>query len=307
MTQATAWVFYVDQRLVSKSSQVGRITFVLPEGTSTGTAFLVDECEVLSNFHVVFGPWYVSALRPPSPANQGIFELAEVTLADGSHPQAQAVPVAWGDYTGPDRQLRRPGEDWVLLTLDKCLGQQYGYYTLVDPAYDDDAAESGSLAAIGYSSGRQMVDSRCSIHWDGRKLADGALFHDCATLQGDSGGPIVKRGTNRVVAIASGYRSGKGLCAVGTGYLRWRWSGDCTNTAVPMSLAVTGRIDTAMAAARAQRELLRLGYDAGRPGDIADPKLAAAIRAFQRQARLLPTGEASWSLVALLCLRRLNI
>ena len=299
LTKATAWVFYVDQRLVSKSSQVGRITFDLPEGTSTGTAFLVDHCEVLTNFHVVFGPWYVTALTPPSQANMGRFELTDVDLADGSHPTAKAIPVIWGDYKGPDRQFRKPKEDWALLTLDRCLGAPYGSYTLIDPAYDDDAVERGGLSAIGYSAGRQMIDSHCSIEVDDRTSHD-ALLHDCATLQGDSGGPIFMRGTGRVVAIASGYRAGQGQCATALGFLRGRWSGECTNIAVPMSLDVIKRIESAAAAVRTQRELLRLGYDAGNFGNIDHPALATAIRAIQKKVGLPVTGEAGHALEKIL-------
>ena len=306
-SEARAWVFYVDQRLISNSTQVGRISFDMAEGRSTGTAFRIDDCEILTNFHVAFGPWYVTALRPPSSLSQGIFELQEVTLADGSHPTARAVPIAWGDYTGPDRQLRRPGEDWALLTLDKCLGKKYGHFTLLDPAFDDDAVDSGRLAAFGYSSGRQMVDSRCSFRASKAMVADGALFHDCVALQGDSGGPIVIRGTNRVVAIDSGYRASVGLCAFGSGHLRSRWTSDCTNIAVPMSQMLTARIDRALLAARTRRELSRLGFDVGRPEIIDDPKLTRAIRVFQKQTGFAVTGESSWSLLSFLFLRRPSI
>ena len=251
----------------------------------------------------MFGPWYVTALRPPSRANVGIFELPDVHLADGGHPMARAVLVAWGDYSGPDRQQRRPGEDWVLLTLDRCLGLQHGHFVLVDPIFSEDAAEPGGLAAIGYSSGRQMIDALCSMVPHPRASAPGAVRHDCASLQGDSGGPILLRGTNRVVAIASGYTAGTGLCAVGSGQLRQRWSSACTNIAVPLSLAVIDRVKAAVYRAQAQRYLLRLGYDAGEFGDIASPKLAAAIRLVQQRAGFAVTGESSYSLTCLLHMR----
>ena len=105
---ASAWVFRADLREASNFAPVGVIEFSLPEGRSRGTAFLVGECGVMTNFHVAFGPWYLTALRPPSNANRGTFTLTQVTLANGEHPSAGAIPVFWGDYTGPDRQFRRP-------------------------------------------------------------------------------------------------------------------------------------------------------------------------------------------------------
>ena len=100
---ASAWVFHTDLREASNFAPVGVIEFSLPEGRSRGTAFLVDECTVMTNFHVAFGPWYVTALRPPSNASRGTFTLTQVTLANGEHPATGAIPVIWGDYTGPDR------------------------------------------------------------------------------------------------------------------------------------------------------------------------------------------------------------
>ena len=119
---ASAWVFSPDLRKAANFSSVGVIEFSLPEGRSTGTAFLIGECTVMTNFHVAFGPWYVTALHPPSNAGRGTFTLTQVTLENGEHPSTGAIPVIWGDYMGPDRQFRTPANDWVLLALEKCLG-----------------------------------------------------------------------------------------------------------------------------------------------------------------------------------------
>ena len=64
-----------DTRVASHALRVGVITFELPEGRSTGTAFLISRCEIMTNFHVVFGPWYVTALKPPSREQQGRFTI----------------------------------------------------------------------------------------------------------------------------------------------------------------------------------------------------------------------------------------
>ncbi len=90
---ASAWVFNADLREASNFAPVGVIEFSLPEGKSTGTAFLISECTVMTNFHVVFGPWYLTALRPPSSAGRGTFTLTQATLRNGKHPTSAAIPV----------------------------------------------------------------------------------------------------------------------------------------------------------------------------------------------------------------------
>ena len=280
--QARSWVIDGDTRVASHALRVGVITFELPEGRSTGTAFLISRCEIMTNFHVVFGPWYVTALKPPSREQQGRFTLTAVTLEDGSHPSATAIPAAWGDYRGPDRQFRRPGEDWAILTLDNCLGQTYGWFIPDDPAYADDITDEGDLTAIGYSSGRQMMDGDCSLLPGGGAV----LLHDCTALSGDSGAPVFSRISNKVVAIISGYRSSvsDGGCEQGEA---------CFNTAVPLTLTVIRHIDVAKAALETQRYLLRMGYDAGQFGDIASSKLSAAIALAETSLGYPPTGKPS--------------
>ena len=142
---ASAWVFNPDLRKASNFSPVGVIEFSLPEGRSTGTAFLVGECTVMTNFHVVFGPWYLTQLRPPSNANRGTFTLTQVTLPNGGHPSTGAIPVIWGDYTGPARQILQPANDWVVLALEECLGTRHGYLLPYDATLNDDIPDQGWL------------------------------------------------------------------------------------------------------------------------------------------------------------------
>jgi hypothetical protein len=196
-----SWVFYADDRQPSHSARVGTLSVDLPEGSGTGTAFLVDECGILTNFHVAFGPWIVTALRPPSHDFTGTFTLTEVTRPDGSHPATRAIPAAWGDYLGPERQWRRPEEDWAYLTLDDSFGIEHGWFDLREADVYEPAIDRG-FTATGYSAGRQMADPACAASAD---RADGAKewLHDCATLAGDSGGPIFHAGTLTVVALAA--------------------------------------------------------------------------------------------------------
>jgi hypothetical protein len=284
-----AWVFYADDRVPSHSARIGTFTIDLPEGSGTGTAFLIDECGILTNFHVVFGPWYVTALRPPSHAFAGTFTLTEVTLPDGSHPSARATPVIWGDYLGPDRQMRRPQEDWVYLALDRCLGSTYGWFELREAGLYEPPVEKG-FTAIGYSTGRQMVDPRCAARPESEDAADAkGWLHDCAVRAGDSGGPIFRAGTLTVVALASAYRAGSGgkracLAAGPDRTADWvpGWNGGCANVAVPVTTAMRERIWEASIALGMQALLARHGYDTGPPGAIESPRLQAAIAQAER-------------------------
>jgi hypothetical protein len=301
-----AWIFYADDRLPSHSARIGTLTIELPEGSGTGTAFLVDPCGILTNFHVVFGPWYVTALRPPSHEFAGTFTLTEVTLPDGSHPAARATPVIWGDYLGPDRQSRVPENDWAYLTLDSCLGSRYGFFDLRDA----DAAPpvDHGFSAIGYSAGRQMADPTCAAR--AALATDGkGWLHDCALLPGDSGGPIFRGGTLTVVALASGYRaiSGDRDClaadpgAADDPFLAW--GRGCANVAVPMTLAIRDQLCAADIAVGVQHALTELGYDAGPIGVIESPHAKAAIRQVEREMGWAVTGEPTDILNKVLQLR----
>jgi hypothetical protein len=286
----SSWVFYADDRQPSHSARIGTLSVDLPEGSGSGTAFLIDECGILTNFHVVFGPWTVSALRPPSHGFTGIFTLTEVTLPDGPHPATRAIPVVWGDYLGPDRQWRRPEEDWAYLVLEDCLGFDHGYFDLREADLYEPAIDRG-FTATGYSAGRQMVDPACVARADRAPDAKGWL-HDCATLAGDSGGPIFHVGTLTVVALASGYRAeaaGRACLSVATGD-EWfaSWGSGCANVAVPISSAMRERIWDAYQAVSMQGLLIKHGYQAGPLGDIDSPQLQAAIAEAKRDVGMDP-------------------
>lgn len=305
---ASAWVFNPDLRKAANFSPVGVIEFSLPEGRSTGTAFLIGECTVMTNFHVAFGPWYVTALRPPSNAGKGTFTLTQVTLANGEHPSTGVIPVIWGDYLGPERQFMRPANDWVVLALEDCLGPRHGYLLPYDAALNDDIPDRGGFAAVGYSAGRQMVDSNCSIRPGGGSGAGATMLNDCAALPGDSGAPIIRRGTNRVVAMISGFHAGSSMsCSSFKGVVYEPWNLQCTNGAIPFSVPLIERIDSANCAIYAQNLLSRLGYDAGPYGVIDQPLLARAIEQVQSDMGMVPTGKLNTPLGEMLRLRTMGI
>ncbi len=293
--------------LVRKASAfrtVGRIAFDLPEGRSTGTGFQVGDCTILTNFHVVFGPWYVTALKPPSSATAGTYELTGVTLPDGSHPKTRAVPVIWGDYTGPDRQFRKPQNDWVLLATEECLGYSYGYLAVNDPRFDEEINDYAAYSSIGYSSGSQMVDRGCTISTAVGSIPGGVLYHNCAAMPGDSGAPIIRSDSRRVVAITSGYRaSGKPGCDIRQDGLSKQRNAPCSNVAVPILREISEYISKVDADAATQQQLLSLGYQAGSFGAFDQPIFTSAIRQVQSDLGLSVNGQSSCGLATILKLR----
>jgi len=305
----SGWVFYADDRKPYRSQRVGILEFELPEGTARGTAALVDRCGIVTNFHVVFGPWQVTMLRPPSRAIQGTFTLTEMTLPNGAHPSTRATPLVWGNYLGADRHFRRAEEDWAYLVLDDCFGQRYGYFNMRGLAPEDLELGEDRFAAIGYSAGRQMLDPACSIHAVGTVITGGPWLHDCALLTGDSGGPIVQRGTTTLVALGEGVSDsfGSDECQAPvrapTASPVPHWDAGCANLAVPLTWAIIDRIREAEVISGVQLSLKILGYDAGPLGALEDRRISSAIAAFEHDFGLAVTGRPSYGLLKLLKLR----
>lgn len=304
----SGWVFHLDDRRPSQSPMVGRLSVDLPQGHGEGTAVVVGQCGILTAFHVVFGPWYVTAIEGPSHSFVAEFTLTSVTLPDGSHPSTRATPVLWGDYRGPERQFRHPGEDWVYLVLDDCLGFRYGHVNIRPLEDEEFAPNTLEFSTIGYSSGGQMVDPRCNLRGDDSAAKPGAWSHDCVLLPGDSGGPIFKRNTMTLVALGSGAVAKPGELSCSYSFIpgvRIRHEGatDCMNLAVPITPDVLDRVIYAETATSVQRSLLQLGYDAGTLGVIDGPKAKAAIEQAQRDMGFHVTGEPTAALWKILVMR----
>jgi len=310
LSLTSAWVFYEDDRRPSHSAMVGTLRIDLPEGTGLATAVLVDGCGILTNFHAVFGPWYVTARRAPSREFPGTFTLTEATRPDGTHPTARAIPVVWGEYLGPDRQWRVPDRDWAYLVLDRCLGLEYGHFELHAFELDELTAETGGFAALGYSTGKQMLDPACSVHADRSGSGNRSLLHDCALEPGDSGGPIIKRGTLAIVGLSASIVTDPSDPSCPTGGIHYKGAAlsrlkvRCANIAVPLLPDIIDRIEAARIATGVQRALTELGYDAGPLGAIDQPHAMAAIKQAQHDMGWPATGEPTEALRKILWLTR---
>lgn len=153
---------------------VGLVTRgVLIEHYTTGT--LIDECDVLTSQHIL-------GKHPP------VGSRLKFTAAVGSAQQVSSVGtvIVAGGY---DRS-QAVDDDWLLLRLDKCIGATLGYAKLrtVPPG----ASELSAIESAGYpmdrSRQRLTIDPSCRIR---TALAE-AWLNDCATLRGNSGGPLFR-------------------------------------------------------------------------------------------------------------------
>ena len=185
---ASAAIFDSDDRQFvstvpgSPYSPIGLVRRRFPGAYETGT--LVDECHVLTSQHI-FGD-----RRSP------IGKRLTFTGAVGSKQQVSSggtVVAAGGleNYRAADQLREARGNDWLLLRLDACLGRILGYAKLHEgPAT---AFELKSVENAGYPMDRSRrsgltVDPSCEI----RAIHTLVWLHDCATLQGNSGGPIFR-------------------------------------------------------------------------------------------------------------------
>jgi protease YdgD len=99
--------------------------------------------------------------------------VTAVTVSPGYRPTA---PSHKGD----------PGQDWAILDLKDPLGDIVGYFGTLS-----DAPRSVAISQVGYSFDRRHVQTaNVGCHILGRQN-NGTLLHDCDTVNGDSGSPVV--------------------------------------------------------------------------------------------------------------------
>jgi lipoprotein NlpI/V8-like Glu-specific endopeptidase len=196
-----------------KGSAFGPVgLMVLDEGDDdavAGTAFLVSPCHVLTAYHVAGGGKEVNAKAVAhfylgqgniGPDFDDARQFAEETTAH---------PVVWGQYVPNDddsppevrakSMLQNGWEDWTLLKLDRCLGDEktgYGYFHLA-PMTTRDLARKGDglrISSIGLPGDKPLN----RLWWDPHCRAVGQVHdsgwqNDCVTVPGNSGGPLLLR------------------------------------------------------------------------------------------------------------------
>ena len=186
-TVATATIFDTDNRQYatpargSPFSAVGLVTRgLLIERYGTGT--LIDECHVLTAQHVL------------GSAGSPIGSRAKFTGALGTADEVSSegtVVASGGREVYSAQTFEALARDWVLIRLDTCLGATLGFAKLRSQPVQ--TSELARVESAGYPVGRHRrtgltVDPSCEI----RGIYRLVWLNDCATLPGNSGGPIFR-------------------------------------------------------------------------------------------------------------------
>lgn len=206
-----AAVFDRDDRLAVSGGPFAPVGVVYPANRRHyATGFLVDRCHVLTVKHVV-------GENKPAQGKELRFSVGPRTMKGNSTTQGKVVA------DGKFRVVEHAGEtgqgrfrDWLLLRLNHCLGDQFGYLQLSNgPLVVGQKVES-----VGFPIDRSLenptLDPDCKI----RALLGSTLLHDCASRPGVSGGAIFRRvgGTIEVVAMHSAGVPDRGIRAFDFAY-----------------------------------------------------------------------------------------
>ncbi len=237
-TPAAAVTFGADDRRAveraqgAESGPIGMLFYDSGNGQfAAGTAFLVSPCHVLTAYHVAAGGERVDESRTST------FYLGQGQLGpdfpdlDHFAIATRAHPVAWGRFVHATdnsallvraESIERNGwEDWALLRLDTCLGAPehgYGYLKLAPVTTRQVMLGAAALPArsLGLPGDKTTAtlweDPSCRIL--GQIYASG-WQHDCVTIPGNSGGPILVRDPvskeTRVVALSVSVMAVEGI------------------------------------------------------------------------------------------------
>lgn len=184
--ELSAAIFQADDR-VKVAPQEGDPLAVIGRVTGpahSGTGFLVSECLVLTVQHIVDDDPVGRQLRFRVKLQNGESRTSWATVLAAGNFDENRESVTWA--TGRSK-------DWMLLRLHKCLGRTLGFAEL-DPGNDLTAAgieervRSAGFPIDRRSRGVLIMDPSCRL----RNASTFEWFHDCATLQGNSGSPIFR-------------------------------------------------------------------------------------------------------------------
>jgi len=216
----------------TEGGAIGLVFYQAANGQfAAGTGFLVSPCHVLTAYHVAAGGERVDE------TSASTFYVGEGTIGpdfpdlNRFAESSAAHPVLWGRYVRVAdnsnllvraQSVERNGwEDWALLELDKCFGAKpysYGYLKLAPVTTRELMTGGASLAAR--SVGLPGDKSAQSLWEDPTCRLIGQIYasgwqHDCITIPGNSGGPILVRdpatGEQRVAAITVSHIAVEGL------------------------------------------------------------------------------------------------
>ena len=180
-----AAIFGYDDRIAATFNSVGIVTG--GENISYGSGFLVDHCNVLTARHVA-GNVLIAVGR------RLVFRAGDLA--------SRGTVVAAGPFQDNMSTSRSIGADWMLVRLDRCLGRRLGFLRVTGTADAYAAGRAAPASDAGFPRDRPMqsgptIDAACRVMWVG----GGRMAHDCATIAGNSGGPILARQGDGWVAI----------------------------------------------------------------------------------------------------------
>lgn len=206
---AAAFAKVADDRISEPrkvGSPMGAIGMVLrlgADGSALGTGFLVSPCHVLTAAHVVSEADGINA-------NQVLLFFAGTGELGPEYKEAHsfgdlspARPLVWGEshnFDSGSTADRRDAwhkagwDDWALLKLDRCLGDEYSYLKLLPISTADFARNGGARPVISaglpadHNNDTLTVDPTCTMLG---QVDSTGWQHDCTTMPGNSGGPIL--------------------------------------------------------------------------------------------------------------------
>jgi len=185
---ANAAVFGLDDRTFARTDPPSPYSPIgLVEGFgqyTTGT--LVNRCDVLTAQHL--------ARRTSDPIGERVSFFG--ALGSSHRLSSEGTIIATGGFVRQkvrtSQSYDNVGSDWMVVRLDECLGDKLGWARLVRQRPANGTIPT-HLQDAGFPTDRPRsqgltVDPDCAI----KVVAPMVLFHDCASLHGNSGGPIFR-------------------------------------------------------------------------------------------------------------------
>ena len=182
-TVADAAIFDRDDRVAVTLKPVGIVTG--GENISYGAGFLIDRCNVLTARHV---------------AGNVLIAVGRRLMFRSGRSASPGTVVAAGPFQDNLSPTRSIAADWLLIRLDRCLGRKLGFLQVA--SINDLFTTERGAGDAGFPRDRPIgsgptVDADCRVLWVG----GGRMAHDCATIAGNSGGPILARKSDNWIAI----------------------------------------------------------------------------------------------------------
>ena len=186
---AGAAIFERDDRVTAPpASEFTAIGFVTGgANVYYGSGFLIDACTVMSARHVAGAIEHVMGRR--------------LAFRSGRWSSDGEV-IAAGPFSRGPQATREISADWMLIRLNHCIGRKIGFLRLATAEMAFAGKHEFKIEDAGFPRDRPItsgltIDPDCRLLWVG----GGRIAHDCATLAGNSGGPLLARDGAGWVAI----------------------------------------------------------------------------------------------------------